>query len=359
MKRAGSLWPQIVDFENLLYANKRARKSKRFYPNILDFNDNLESELLQLQQELITDNYQPGNYRTFQIFEPKPRLISAAPYRDRVVHHALCQIINPIFEKSLIYDCYANRVGFGSHRALRRFTQFTRSHRYILQCDIKKYFPSIDHQILKTILARKIKCVKTLNLIYKIIDNSNIQEPSFDYFPNDNLFTPWERRKGLPIGNLTSQIFANIYLNYFDHFMQEELKVGAYLRYVDDFAIFSNDREFLVNIRERLENYLVDLRLKIHPIKSQIFATRHGANFVGFRVFPDNIRIRNDNLRRARIRLKKLQKVYFFHHISLKKLIERLRAWEAHLNYANSYKLRQNIFNYYGFHRYSVKISHC
>jgi retron-type reverse transcriptase len=205
MKRAGSLWPQIVDFENLLYANKRARKSKRFYPNILDFNDNLESELLQLQQELITDNYQPGNYRTFQIFEPKPRLISAAPYRDRVVHHALCQIINPIFEKSLIYDCYANRVGFGSHRALRRFTQFTRSHRYILQCDIKKYFPSIDHQILKTILARKIKCVKTLNLIYKIIDNSNIQEPSFDYFPNDNLFTPWKRRKGLPIGRVSAR----------------------------------------------------------------------------------------------------------------------------------------------------------
>ncbi len=345
MKRNGNLWREIIAFENLLKASKKAQKNKRFYPNFLQFNEQLEFELLLLQEELITKTYQPGNYRTFQIFEPKPRLISAAPYRDRVVHHTLCNIIFPLFEKSFIPDSYANRVGFGSHRALKCFTEFSRSSRFILQCDIKKYFPSIDHQILKNLIYRKIKCFNTLWLIDLLIDHSNPQEASFEYFPNDSLLTPIERKKGLPIGNLTSQFFANIYLNNFDHFVKEKLKAKKYLRYVDDFALFSDDYDFLVDAKIKIQDYLSNLRLKIHPIKSQIFQTHHGCNFVGFRVFPTKIRVRNDNLRRARIRLKKLQSDYFFYKISLINLIQRLQSWEAHLKYANSYKLRRNIFN--------------
>jgi len=345
MKRNSNLWREIVAFENLLKASKKAQKNKRFYPNVLQFNEQLEFELLLLQEELITKIYKPGNYRTFQIFEPKPRLISASPYRDRVVHHTLCNIICPLFEKSFIPDSYANRVGFGSHRALKRFTEFSRSSRFILQCDIKKYFPSIDHQILKNLIHRKIKCFDTLWLIDLLIDHSNPQEASFEYFPNDNLLTPLERKKGLPIGNLTSQFFANIYLNNFDHFVKEKLKARKYLRYVDDFALFSDDYDFLVDAKIKVQDYLSNLRLKIHPIKSQIFQTHHGCNFVGFRVFPNKIRVRNDNLRRARIRLKKLQSDYFFYKISLTNLIQRLQSWEAHLKYANSYKLRHNIFN--------------
>lgn len=230
MKRYGNLWTEIVGFTNLLKAARKAQKGKRFHPNILQFNTALEFELLKLQEQLTNKTYQPGNYRTFRIFEPKPRLISAAPYRDRVVHHTLCNVICPLFEKSFIPDSYANRVGLGSHRALKRFTEFARSSQFILQCDIKKYFPSIDHQILKSLVHRKIKCSDTLWLIDLLIDHSNPQEASLEYFPNDDLLTPLERRKGLPIGNLTSQFFANVYLNNFDHFVKEKLKAKKYLR---------------------------------------------------------------------------------------------------------------------------------
>ena len=214
----------------------------------------------------------------------------------------------PIFEKTLIHDTYANRIGYGTHRALERFTSFARTSRYVLQCDIRKYFPSIDREILKTLIRRKIQCPHTLWLIDTIIDNSNDQQLSPDYFPNDTLLTPLERKRGLPIGNLTSQWFANIYLSGFDHFVKEKLKVRKYLRYVDDFALFSDDRYFLKESLIAIIEYLNTLRLKIHPIKTQITATRIGVNFVGFRILPNRIKIRTANLRRARVRLKKQKK---------------------------------------------------
>jgi retron-type reverse transcriptase len=248
MKRYGNLWAEVVNFENLLTAARQAQKWKRFRDNVLAFNYNLEQELEQIQTELRDKTYCPGAYKTFEVMEPKPRKISAAPYRDRVIHHALCNVIVPIFERTFIADSYANRLGFGTHRALKRFTQFARSSRYILQCDIRKYFPSIDHEILKRLLRRKIKCADTLWLIDTIIDNSNEQEPVIEYFPGDGLLTPIERRRGLPIGNLTSQFFANIYLNGLDHFVKEQLRASKYLRYVDDFALFADDRNFLSDV---------------------------------------------------------------------------------------------------------------
>jgi retron-type reverse transcriptase len=273
MKRHGNLWNKIISFENLCHAARNAKRGKRYQENVLAFNYNLEDELFKLRDELEEKSYQPGDYRTFRIYEPKPRMISAAPYRDRVVHHALCNVIAPIFEKTFIRDSYANRLGFGTHRALRRFTEFARSSKYILQCDIRKYFPSIDHEILKEIIRRKIKCIDTLWLIEKIIDNSNKQEPHIVYFSGDNIFTPHERRRGLPIGNLTSQFFANIYLNGFDHFVKEKLKTEKYLRYVDDFALFGDDKMFLADSRTAIEEYLETLRLKIHPVNNT-FAKR-------------------------------------------------------------------------------------
>lgn len=147
MKRYGNLYPEIINFENILLASRQAQKGKRFRDNILEFNYNLETELIRLQQKLTDKTYQPGAYRTFHLINPKSRLISAAPYRDRVVHHALCNIIVPIFERTFIADSYANRLGFGTHRALKKFTHFARNSRYVLQCDIRKYFPTIDHII--------------------------------------------------------------------------------------------------------------------------------------------------------------------------------------------------------------------
>lgn len=351
MKRLGNLFEKIIEFENLLKASKQAQLGKRFRDSVLEFNDNLEGNLLKLQKELKNQTYQPGEYHSFRIYDPKPRLISAAPYRDRVVHHALCNIIIPTIEKRFIDDSYANRKGYGTHRALKRFIGFARSSRYVLQCDLKKYFPSIDHQILKQQIRRYLKCQETLWLIEAIIDNSNEQEPVTEVFPGDILVIPLERRKGLPIGNLTSQFFCNVYLNKFDHFVKEELKVNKYLRYVDDFALFSDDWNFLASARQEIEDYLTTLRLKLHPVKSQLFETKQGANFLGFRVLPNQVRVRNDNLRRSRHRLRQLQYDYRYGQISLKDLKQRIRSWEAHLKHGDTYQLRRKIFDYWTFQR--------
>jgi retron-type reverse transcriptase len=271
-------------------------------------------------------------------------LISAAPYRDRVVHHALCNIIEPIFEKTFIYDSYANRKGKGTHRALRRFTKFARTSRYILQCDIRKYFPSIDHEILKKHIRRKIKCKDTLWLIDAIIDNSNRQEAVLHYFTGDNLFTPNKRRKGIPIGNLTSQFFANIYLNGFDHFIKEQLGVKKYIRYVDDFALFSDDYYFLRDGKAKMVGYLEQLRLFLHPVKTQLFKTKYGANFVGFRIFPDRIRVRSESLKRARRRLKNLKADYMAGVIGYKEVNQSMQSWIAHLNHGDTWLFRERVF---------------
>ncbi|MGB8688695.1 MAG: RNA-directed DNA polymerase [Microcoleus sp.] len=341
MKRYGNLWQEIVDFGNLLSAAKLAQKGKRFRHNVLAFNYHLERELFKLKEELESKTYRPGPYKTFEIVEPKRRMISAAPYGDRVVHHALCNIVVPIFERTFIHDSYANRIGFGTHRALRRFTDFARSSRYILQCDIKKYFPSIDHEILKLLVRHKIKCRDTLWLIDTIIDNSNPQQSVVEYFPGDDLLSPLSRRRGLPIGNLSSQFFANVYLNGFDHFVLEQLKISKYVRYVDDFVFCSNDRLLLQDARLAVEEYLVKLRLKIHPIKSQLFETKEGANFLGFRVFPDTIRVRQESLRRGRRRLRRLQKECTNGEIELAQLSRSVQSWVAHLEHGDTWNLRQ------------------
>lgn len=345
MKRHGNIYPQIIEFENLFLAHRKAQKGKRFKENVLEFNANLEQELFKLQKELTIKTYQPGKYRTFYVEDAKRRLISAAPYRDRVVHHALCNLICPIFEKTFISDSYANRVGFGSHKALAKFTQFARSSVYVLQCDISKYFASVDHQILKSLLHSKLKCSDTLWLLEEIIDGSNDQKSPLDYFPDDNLLTPLQRRKGIPIGNLTSQFFANVYLNGVDHFIKEKLKIKKYVRYVDDFALFSDEQEFLAVARKEIEQYLVNLRLKIHPIKSQLFKTNHGANFLGFRIFPDKIRVRNENLRRTRKRIKHLQIEYAQGKIEWKQIHQSMQSWFAHLDHGDTWMLKQKIFS--------------
>lgn len=359
LKRYGNLWSQVTAFSNLLDAANKAQKGKRYRENVLAFNYNREAELLSLQASLLTQTYQPGAYRTFEIVEPKRRLISAAPYRDRVVHHALCNIIVPLIDTSFIYDSYANRIGKGSHRALDRFIRFARSSRFVLQCDLQKYFPSIDHEILKSTIRRKIRCKETLWLIDTIIDNSNEQPSAAFHFPGDDLLSPLDRRRGLPIGNLTSQFFANWYLNPFDQFVKNTLRVKKYVRYVDDFALFSDDWEFLQEARQAIEENLATVRLKIHPVKSQLFETRYGANFLGFRILPVGdtvpkqvyIRVRTENLRRARRRLRRLQIEYAIGKISLKQLAQSLQAWEAHLKHADTWQLRQQIFTSLGFTR--------
>ncbi|MDX2303796.1 MAG: reverse transcriptase domain-containing protein [Microscillaceae bacterium] len=342
MKSFKHLYPQIYAFENLWRAAKQAQKGKRYQANVLDFNLHLEQNLFELQHQLQSQTYQPGTYTTFYIYEPKKRMISAAPYRDRVVHHALCNVIAPIFERSFIFDSYANRKGKGTHKAILRYQAYTRNYRYVLRCDIARFFPSIDHQILKALLFRKIVCEPTQRLISRIIDNSNLQEQTGFYFPGDDLFTPGTRRKGLPIGNLTSQFWANVYMNPLDHFIKDDLGL-PYLRYVDDFVVFGQDKAQLQELKNRIRLFLYAYRLHLHPSKSRVHQTWEGLLFLGHRVFSRYRLLHKENLRRFRKRLKhrisdlqkgKITPAFFQNSI---------QSWLAHAAFSNTYRLRQKI----------------
>lgn len=350
MKRYGNLFDSITSFENLYRASREAQKAKRYRRRVLEFNFDLERNLLKLQQQLQEHSYRPGKFRTFEIHDPKRRLISAAPYRDRIVHHAVCQVVAPIFERTYIHTSYANREGKGTHRALKQFTTHCRKYRYIFQADVRKYFPSIDHEILKGEIRRKIKCRDTLWLLDTVIDNSNEQQSPESYFEGDNLFAPL-RRRGIPIGNLTSQHFANVYLNSLDHFVKENLRCSPYIRYVDDFCLFSDDREELVDWRCRVEERLAGLRLKIHPIKSQIFETKRGASFVGYRVLPDRIRVARKSVRRANRRLKDMERDFARGTISINEVKGCISSWIAHVSHADSYRLREKVLSSLRFQR--------
>jgi hypothetical protein len=256
MKRVGNLWDRLVSFPNLPaglpslpagrhlgWAARKARTGKRDRRAVGAFEYDAERELLRIGDELRAGTYPFGPYHTFTITEPKPRLISAAPYRDRVVHHALCNVLEPIYERSFISDSYACRKNKGTHAAVRRCHEFAGRFPWVLKCDIRKFFPSIDHAILKAQLARKIKDRRVLDLAGRIIDHSNEQDEVNEFFPGDDLFTPFERRRGLPgqwgeppagspqspswIGNQTSQFFGNVYLDALDHFVKDRLRVHA------------------------------------------------------------------------------------------------------------------------------------
>ena len=298
MKTYKNLYPKICDFSNLLLAARQAQKGKRFQDIVARFNINLESELILLKKELNSKSYTPGAYHSFYIYEPRTRMISAAPYRDRVVHHSLCNIITPILEKSMIYDSYANRKGKGTHDAVKRYQYYAQKYPYGLKCDIKKFFPSIDHEILKLILRKKIACKDTLWLIDGIIDNSNPQENTLQYYEGDSLLTPIERKKGLPIGNLTSQWFGNFYLNEMDHFIKERLKCKAYVRYVDDFILLADSKEILAEWRHLITDYLKKVRMILHPQKTIIFRSIDGVPFLGHRIFPHYRKLNSDNVKR-------------------------------------------------------------
>ena len=204
--------------------------------------------------ELLEHRYRPGPYASFTIHEPKRRLISAAPFRDRVVHHALCQLIEPAFERSFIEHSYANRVGKGTHRALDTCQRWAQRYRYALGCDIRQFFPSIDHSLLQRTLNRRIQDGDMRRLIGIILESGvGVLSEDYDmvYFPGDDLFAA-NRPRGLPIGNLTSQFWANCYMSSFDHFVNRELGCPAYLRYVDDMLFFSDDASQLRDWRSAI-----------------------------------------------------------------------------------------------------------
>jgi retron-type reverse transcriptase len=353
VKRAGGLWQQLVSWPNLCSAVDRAARGKRCRPDVAAFLLEWEPRLIRLQRELRDGAYAPEGYRTFLVREPKPRRISAAPFRDRIVHHALTQILEPLFERRFVPQSYACRVGFGSHKALHAAARACRAFPYALQCDIRKYFPSIDHEILKAQLARVIKCAPTLRLAGLIIDGSNPQETVEAYFPGDDLFTPGERRRGLPLGNQTSQFFANVYLNELDHFVLREIRPRVYCRYVDDFVLFHEDKAFLSQARARIESRLDQLRLLLHPGKTRVHRTADGVTFLGWRIFPDRRRLVRPNVVRFRRKIRALQRQYDRGEMEWKEVAERIQAWNAHAAHGGTWALREQIFSQYPFLRKS------
>ena len=344
MKRVDGLWPQLVSFENLHSAAYQVLRGKRGQPRAGELFQDLEGELLRLRDALSSGTWQPGPYRTFWISDPKPRLISAAPLRDRVVHHALVNVIEPSFERRFIHDSYACRRGKGTHKALDRFAHWGRSHRYVLKMDIRKFFPSMDHEVLKQRLERVLRDPDILGLCDLIIDGSNEQESVRDYFPGDDLFTPHLRPHGIPIGNLTSQFFGNVYLDSLDHFVKERLRVRRYLRYVDDFCCFDDDKDRLTAVRAAIREHLGTLRMKLNEGKSRLRQLKEGVEFLGFVHFPGTTRLNQRAVRRQRRRMRALRSAYTSGAMNWAEVSASLQSWNAHAAHGDTWMLRSEVF---------------
>lgn len=340
-----NLYEQIYHPHNLWQAYKSARRGKRYKPAAAYFEFDLEKNLLELGQELAKETYQPAGYHSFRIDKPKRRLVNAAPFRDRVTHHALMQVIEPLFERQLIFDCYANRKGKGTHKALDRCTYFLRRHAYVMHLDVRQFFPSIDHQVLLSILSRTIGDPSVLDLSRKIINSGNgIQAAEYDmaYFPGDDLFAI-HRSRGLPIGNLTSQHWANVYLNELDQYVKRKLKCKAYLRYVDDMVLFSDNKKQLQTWRSNIIDFLQYLRLTIHEESAQARPVRTGITFLGFQVFSNYRRLKPANGYAFQRRLKQMVFQTQAGLLTQKDLTCRLQSWINHASYGDTWGLRQSI----------------
>ncbi len=277
--RSRDLFDRIASFEALHAAALRAARAKRGKPGVAAFLANLEREVLRLERELKSGSYRPGRYTKIEIFDPKHRIVSAAPFRDRVVHHAFCGVCEPIFERGFIHDSYANRVGKGTHRAVARYEKFRDRSRYVLRCDIFRYFHTIDHEILKRDLRRRLACERTLDLL---------------------------RAKG-------------------------------YLRYVDDFVLFHDDREQLEEWRRRLARFLERRRLRLHPRKTMIQPTTEPVRFLGFVLLPGGRRrLPEDNVRRFRNRLRGLRDRWRHGTVAEDEVRRRVQSWIAHAEHADT-----------------------
>lgn len=330
MKRHGNLFKKIVTFENLLLAAKKAGRGKKGKRPVASFLFNLENEIIQLKSELETGGYVPRNYTLFEVREPKPRKICSSDFRDRVVHHAICNLIEPIFERQSVYDSYACRVGKGAHLAVKRCQLYTQRFKYFLKCDIKKFFESIDHDTLKVLLRRLLKDERLHSLLNVIIDHE---------VPGSS------QGKGLPIGNLTSQHFANLYLGKLDHFIKDHLQVKGYVRYMDDFISFSEKKDDLQELLKKIEIFVQQtLKLELKEKATTLAPVAEGVSFLGFRIYPRIIRIRRENLVRMRKKIRMKEKLYLKGEIKEVDLIRSVNSIIGHVTHVNSQFERRRIF---------------
>jgi hypothetical protein len=356
----------VASWENLRLASRRAARGKRRRPDVEAWLLREESELLDVREALLSESYRPGPYRFFEIREPKRRLIAAAPFRDRVVHHALCNLLAPVLERRFIARSFSCQVGKGTTAARECCRELTNRFRYVLKCDVRKFFPSIDHAILREKLEEASRCAGVRHLIVAILASYRTEPASPErgdscppsewrhlpgaggqecprsdacspLFPGDDWVAALARPRGLPIGNLTSQLWGNFYLDGLDHWVTEGQRHGAYLRYTDDFLLFGDDKARLWELHAGVVQQLARVRLQLAEPKSRVMATREGVPFCGFRFLPGlRPRILGATKRRFEARRQAL-----FKRRDLARLGVAVFAWYQFSREGNSAGLRQ------------------
>jgi RNA-directed DNA polymerase len=330
MKRRGDLYQEILSWRNLLIAAKRARRGKRYRSDVSRFHWDMEKELLSIQGELASKTYNPGHYRSFEITDPKRRMISAAPYRDRVVHHAICNVIEPILDRSFVFDSYACRKGKGQVAALRRARFYMSKFQYVARTDIRKYFASIDHDLLMERLRRRFKDSQLLWVIERIVRTPYPRQERPNFFPGDDLLSHAERTCGLPLGNQTSQLFGNFFLDELDHGLKEKLRMPGVIRYMDDIVLFGDSKRQLWDALAWMKDQLETIRLCMHERKTGLTTTHDGIRFLGHHVRTLDTRLFPESVVRLRRRIRKLN-------------------MEFTSGQANDDRVRQVIASYWGF----------
>lgn len=311
----------VVDDDNLRKAYKQARKNKRYKKDVLIFKERLEYNLQQIKDEILNKTYKIGDYKNFIIYKPKERKISALPFKDRVVQHALCNIIEPLFDKYMFSCSYACRKGKGTHRCMfkaREIIQkiFKDKPLYFLKMDFRKFFPSINRTILYAEITRKIKDKHIIWLLNQIIPTMGI---------------------GVPIGNLTSQLFANVYATIFDRYIKQELRIKYYIRYMDDSVIFSSNKLYLKSVHHKL-NWFIQNKMNLVFSKWFIENINKGLNFIGYRIFRNYTLIRKSSV----IGCKRKIKSYLYTE-NYEQLLKSIMSWYGHIKWADTYNLRQYI----------------
>jgi len=332
-KTYNKLWGKVISFENLYNAYIEARKGKKYRKEVLEFSYNLEENLIILQNQLYWKMWAPGRYKEFYVYDPKKRLIAAPPFKDRIVHHALVRVIEPLFEKKFIYDSYACRKYKGTHTVVLRLQSFLKRAKrnwesvYVLKADISQYFPSINHDCLLKILSRTIRDKDVLWLCKRIIRYSDYETI------------------GIPVGALTSQLFANIYLDQLDHFVKDDLGVKYFVRYMDDFVILGDDKKKLWGLLEEIKGFLSDrLSLRLNP-KTSIFPAYKGIDFAGYRTWATHILPRKRNIKKFRKKLKWMQQAYSSGKIKLEYIKPRIMSFLGYMKHCSSYTTVKKLFS--------------
>lgn len=345
MKIYNNLYWLIISPSALFRAWEEFKSDKKNKPDVMLFELELEKNIFDLYRDLKSGKYKHGPYKGFWIHDPKLRRINKAMVRDRVLHHAIFNVLNPIFEPTFIPNSFSCRTGKGTHKGMKKVAEMVRAvsqnntrQCYALKCDIRKFFDSIDHDILIRIISKRIKDEKVIVLIKEIIESYVASIP--------NLF----ERRGVPIGNLTSQIFANIYMNEFDQFAKQTLKIKYYVRYTDDFIVVSTDKVYLENLIVQMQEFLrAKLYLELHPKKVTITKHIRGVDFLGYVILPEHIKLRTKTKRKIPKKIREMVLRYRQGKITELTLYSSLHSYLGVLSHANAYKLSQEIQNKFWF----------